>query len=111
MKKGLQSDNWAEDVFKTVGDERLRAWATGPASCRIQTSLPAVAKLLRKLPDCERVGFSVAGAWVAVFAMPYTLRWVAKNVCGKLTPDFPRKNEVPKTEINAGRAFAPGEAK
>ena len=93
---------------RTVGDYRLCAWATSEGSCRIQTSDPVLAKALKRLPDCELIGYSVAGTWIRIFAMPYTLGWVAKNVVEKLSLVFPRKTGVPKAEFAPGKALAPG---
>ena len=89
MKRTLAKDPGDE---RTIGEYRLCAWATSESSCRIQTDDPRIAKALRKLPDCEQVGWSVGGHWIAIFAMPYTLSWVGKNVIEKLTLEFPRKN-------------------
>jgi len=86
------------DMDKTVGDYRLCAWPTSESSSRIQTSDPEIAKALAKLPDCQRVGYSVKGTWIRIYAMPYTLNWVTRNVIEKFTLQFPRKNEGVKTE-------------
>lgn len=90
----LQDDKWSEDPLRTIGNQLLCAWAMSEGSCRIQTNSIDIARLLRKVPDCEQIGFSVAGAWTAIFSMPYTLEWVGKNVISKINPDFPRENAV-----------------
>lgn len=74
----------------------LVAWPTSESSCRIQCSDPETAKRLAKLPDCYRVGYSVRGAWIRIYALPYTIDWVTKNVIEKFTPQFPRKNDGQK---------------
>lgn len=104
--KDLLRNDWCEDPFLTIGDQTLAAWATGPCSCRIQTDRPEIAKTLRKLPDCQQVGFSVAGKWVAIFAMPYTLDWVAREVVERIHPNFPRKNGGPVSQIGQPEAGA-----
>jgi hypothetical protein len=92
----------------TVGTYRLCAWATSETSCRVQTNNPAIAKALRKFPDCEQVGFSAQGYWVRIFSLPYTLAWVRKNVVEKLTLEFPLKNEGEKSEFGPGGTGAVG---
>lgn len=82
---------FADDPFFTIGTPDLCAWATGPCSVRIQTTEPAIARKLAKLPDCELVGYSVAGRWIRIFATPYTLPWVAKNVIEKFTLEFAKE--------------------
>lgn len=79
---------------KTYGDRWLCAWATSEKTSRIQTRDPEIAKRLKKLPDCTQVGYSVTGGYLRIFAMPYTIEWVAKNVIEKLTIEFPRENGV-----------------
>lgn len=94
----------ATNPAPTIGDSRLCAWATSESSVRIQTRDPAIAKRLARVPDCRRVGFSVTGAFLRIYAMPYHLPWVAENVIQKLNREFPRENEASKTD------FAPRQA-
>jgi hypothetical protein len=100
MAKALLDDLWTDDPLRVIGDQALFAWATAPTGCRIQTNSQAIANRLKKLPDCYQVGFSASGTWVAIFAMPYTLDWVGKNVIAEMNPSFPRKNEGVETEIS-----------
>ena len=64
----------------------------------IQTRDPQIAKALAKLPDCHLAGYAVAGGYLKLFALPYALGWVGRNVIDKLTLKFPRKIEGSKTE-------------
>lgn len=98
---------WEDEPFLTVGDRSMVcAWATGPGSCRIQTCIPEIARKLQRIPDCNQVGYSVAGRWIRIFAMPYTLQWVAKNVVAKLTLEFLRENEGRSSENLSSEALA-----
>lgn len=64
----------------TIGERELCAWATSEIHCRIQTTDPQLARAIQRLPDCERVGFSVAGGFLRLFSMRRTLPWVRQNV-------------------------------
>src|SRR6516162_8613152 len=70
------AQKFAPHSVEVAGNALLCAWATSEASCRIQTTDPEISKALRKLPDCRLAGYSVEGAWIRVFAMPYALPWV-----------------------------------
>jgi hypothetical protein len=83
---------------RTLGDYGLCAWATSENTCRIQTSDPGLVKELRKLPDCSPVGYGVTGPFLRLFAIPYTLSWVSRNVIQNFTHKFPRKTVGQKTE-------------
>jgi hypothetical protein len=104
MKSDLMED--FPDMDKTVGDYRLCAWPTSEGSCRIQTSDREIAKALAKLPDCKRVGYSVRGSWMHIYAMPYTLGWVTKNVIAKFTLQFPRKKRGSKIQKPCACVFS-----
>jgi hypothetical protein len=86
----------------------LVAWPTSESSCRIQCADPDTTKRVAKLPDCNRVGYSVKGAWIQIYALPYTIDWVSKKVIHKWTPDFPRKTVVSKTNIAPPEAISSG---
>jgi hypothetical protein len=89
------------DFDRTVGDMRLSAWATSENSCRIQTNDPEIVRQLRKVPDIERVGFSITNKFLRLFAVPYTLDWTEKNVVEKIGTVFLRKYDVRNSEIGA----------
>lgn len=98
---------WDDDPFFTVGDRKvICAWGTGPGSCRIQTRISEIARRLERMPDCIQVGYSVAGRWIRIFATPYTLQWVAKNVVARLTLEFLRENEGRFSKNAPGEALA-----
>jgi hypothetical protein len=54
---------------------------------------------LAKLPDAEPFGTSVVGGYLRIFAMPYTLPWVGKNVIDRITLEFHKKHEGINPEL------------
>ena len=87
------------DPNRTVGTMRLCAWAVSESECRIQTNCPQMAKRLARVPDIRLIGYSVTTRFLRLFAIPYTLDWVAKHVVEKITLEFLRKEGCGKTEI------------
>lgn len=75
----------------TIRDRQLSAWATTEARTRIQTTDPQIAKAIQRLPDCERVGFSVASGYLRLFSIQRTLSWVKENVIGRKHAVFLKK--------------------
>jgi hypothetical protein len=73
--------------------------------CHVQTCDVAIAKALRRLADCQQVGFSVAGGTLWLFAVRRTLPWIKTNVIEKFASLFPRKQEGQSFQKAGGGVF------
>jgi hypothetical protein len=81
-----------ETELESIGNAELSAWCVSESCCRIQTTSPQIAKLLKRLPDCEQAGYGVAGRFLRVFSIRRTLPWVKREVIEKHCL-FSKKNE------------------
>ena len=52
------------------------AWDNGDERLRVQINEPGMAKAFAKIPGVTRTGYSVMGAFTAIYLTPHTRDWV-----------------------------------